>query len=515
MTSINVQHTKGVNKVVATMNINYINRIIERLATSKVVLHFFENGQHVTYEGRKMASDIVNVGGLFRYYGLKPGSRVGIVGTNCYKWVILDLACLAFGLLSVGMDEGAGHDIEQLSQDCDLSIVLHVDVCEDLDRILKGGKDISNIDPRMNPFAFNDTDPIGLKFTSGSTGYPKAMALQSMSVSDTLENVQLMFNHTQGDRLLVFLPLYLYQQRFWIYSAILFDHEVIVVQYRHAIAAMQRLNPTVVMGVPEFFEGLVQNVDVGEEKSKRLLINLLGKNIRYLWSGSAPLSEDALKKYDKIGVPLYQGYGMNETCIVAKNYPGHNRLGSVGKIVTSKDVVLEDSGQILVRSKHPVADRYVNLTLEESREVFREDGLVATGDIGYVDESGYLYITGRIKDIIVLSSGKKIAPIPIEKYIECNPAIEKAVVFGNGKHYLTAVLVRRSSAIAESEIRNIVAQANQARPADERIVKYIISDEKMSPDNGLLTSQFKVRRNAVWKKYGNKLLELYDSRFGS
>lgn len=493
------------------MNNNYVNEIVQKLSHSGVKLHFYEAGEHIIYDGKKILADVMRVVKMFRKKGFTPGTRVGIVGANSYKWVALDLACLAYGLSSVGMDKSAGHNIERLQVECELEHIFFIDNNQELDDLFDKTNIQENIEDSVQLYSYASNEPIGLKFTSGSTGHVKALELQSMSVNDTLTNVQTMFDHGNGDRILVFLPLYLYQQRFWIYSGILFDHEVIVVPYRFAVAAMQRLHPTVVMGVPEFFEGLAQNIDVNDENSKELFKKMLGNNIRYLWSGSAPLSIEALLKYKQLDIPLFQGYGMNETCIVSKNYPGNNKTGSVGKVVPSKSIVLDEAGQILVRSKHEVTNRYLNVSENENKEIFHEDGYVATGDIGYLDEDGYLYITGRIKDIIVLASGKKVAPIPIEKSIEKSPAVERAVVFGNGRSYLTAVLVRNSYNVSDKDISDAVAESNLNRAAEERVMKYVVCDESMSQENGLLTSQFKVRRNAVWNKYGNDLMAFYES----
>ncbi|SIT19465.1 Long-chain acyl-CoA synthetase (AMP-forming) [Thalassolituus maritimus] len=493
------------------MNADYVNNIIPRLSSSSVKLHFFENGEHVVYDAKAIKRDIARTIELFQKHGLKPGMRIGIVGANSYEWVIVDLACLAYGLLSAGMDAAAGHDIDRIVSECDIDFVYYLDKDEQLNKHFDKSASHDEVELSIDPHRYDGKEAIGLKFTSGSTGHVKAMMLRSTSVSDTLTNVQAMFNHQPGDNILIFLPLYLFQQRFWIYSGILFDHDVIVVPYRFAITAMQRLNPSVVMGVPEFFERLVQDIDAHDEQCKLAFNSLLGNNIRYLWSGSAPLSEDALDKYKQLGIPLYQGYGMNETCIIAKNYPGNNRVGSVGKVVPSKSVLLEGSGQILVRSKHAVTDGYLNVSEEEGRQVFREDGYVATGDIGYLDEDGYLYITGRIKDLIVLSTGKKVAPVPIEKSLEGMAVIERAVVFGSGKHYLTAVLQRKSSSVSTDEIKLAVTESGRNRVADERVHKYIVCDEPMSQENGLLTSQFKVKRDAIWERYGDELLALYES----
>src|SRR5690606_17309951 len=184
------------------------------------------------------------------------------------------------------------------------------------------------------------------------------------------------------------------------YSAILFDHDVAVVPHRLALAALRRNRPTVVMGVPEFLETLVKGFDTqGKEASERFN-TFLGGRVRYLWTGSAPITKSTLQIYEQLGVAVFQGYGMNETCIVSKNFPGSNRVGSVGRVLPNKIVRIDSTGQILVKSRFPVTDRYLNMAAQEWETTFRKDGYIATGDTGHFDEGGYLYITGRLKEII-------------------------------------------------------------------------------------------------------------------
>lgn len=490
---------------------NLVNEIIPKLKATKAKLHLFENGKHVSYDCQQTYTALIYMMDYFVKKGLKHGDRVGLVGENSFKWVVADLCCISMGLITVGMDENAGHDINRLREECSVDHLCLLDEDPRIAECFEAIKNSTLLDRKLDHHQFNHTDSIGFKFTSGSTGHVKALELRSWSVSDTLYNVQSMFNHNENDRVLVFLPLYLSQQRFWIYSAILFDHDVIIVPYRFAIAAIQRLSPTVIMGVPDFYDRLVENISIDNDNDMKTVKDFLGVNIRYLWTGSAPIKIETLQKYEKLNIPLYQGYGMNETCIVSKNFPNNNKIGSVGRVVDSKEVIVDENGHIFVKNKYSVTDRYTNTSEEESRKIFLDDGVVATGDVGYLDENEYLYITGRVKDIIVLSNGRKVAPQPIELELSNVSLVSQVVVFGDNRSYLTAIVFRENDSLSNDDIDAALKEINCNKKSDEKIFKYILSDDEISVENGLLTSQFKIRRGKIFNKYMNEINSLYES----
>ncbi|KYF91098.1 hypothetical protein BE20_36885 [Sorangium cellulosum] len=461
----------------------------------------------MTRGARDLERDLGKVVSVFQNEGFRRGDRIGIVGPNGYAWVLLDLACVACGLASVGFDPNH-HDYKRLHRELGLRRTYEIADGATIGQVLGAELETGDRVGELSGHQFAMDEPLGMKFTSGSTGELKAIELKRKSVDDTLSNVQRMFQHGPGDKFLLFLPLYLYQQRFWIYSSLLFDHDAVIVPYRLAVTALRRERPTVVMGVPEFFTSLIKGFDPAVPEQRERFLELSGGKIRYMWTGSAPIAMATLNAYHGMGIPLYQGYGMNETCIVSKNYPGRNRIGSVGTVVPSKTVHIDSVGQILVKSEYEVNHRYVNVSAEESAATFRPDGYVATGDLGYMDDDGYLYVTGRVKDILVLSSGRKVSPIPIEARLEEATCIDKAVVFGSGQSYLTAIISAAPGARRE-DVEVEIARVNAHAAEDERIRKFVIAHEPLTRENGLLTSQFKVRRGAVADRFQEELMALY------
>jgi long-subunit acyl-CoA synthetase (AMP-forming) len=354
--------------------------------------------------------------------------------------------------------------------------------------------------PALAPVTWGPKDVTTIKFTSGSTGEPKGLGATAGSIDSSLRAVQEIFEHGPGDDLFVFLPLSLLQQRYGIYSALLHGHDVTVSTYEAAFAALRRARPTVVMGVPAFFEAAKRQIEVKQRRSPSLreaAQAVFGERIRYLWTGSAPAAPSTLRFFDEAGLPIYEGYGLNETCIVTKNHPKAHREGSVGQVLRGKEVLIGEDGVIRVRSEHPVNDHYTYAKPGDSERVFEPDGTVRTGDLGYLDEDGFLFVRGRADDVIVLDNGKKVVVRPIEEHMKADPAIADCVLFCPGQTELVAVVSPASVPADREAIAARLALTNASLTPDERISRVVVADEPFSIDNGLLTSQYKPKRQRI------------------
>lgn len=356
--------------------------------------------------------------------------------------------------------------------------------------------------PPLPPVAWGPKDVTTIKFTSGSTGEPKGLGATAGSIDSSLKAVQEIFEHGPGDDLFLFLPLSLLQQRYWIYSALLHGHDVTVSTYEAAFAALRRVRPTVVMGVPAFYETARRQIEARLRRTEGQSLEqtaqaVFGDRIRYLWTGSAPASPAVLRFFHDAGLPIYEGYGLNETCVVTKNHPKAHREGSVGQVLRGKEVLIGEDGVVRVRSEHPVNVRYAYAQPGDSERVFEPDGTVRTGDLGYVDEDGFLFIRGRADDVIVLDNGKKIVVRPIEEYMKADPAIAECVLFCPGQTELVAVVSPASVPADREAIAARLALTNASLAADERIGRVVVADQPFGIDNALLTSQYKPRRQRI------------------
>lgn len=467
------------------------------------------------------------VAARLRDRGVGPGDRIGVVARNCLEWVLVDLAALRLKAVTAGFEPGSVTPGAALAADYDLRLVFTDEPSGDAGVLAIGevremaGRPAGS-DPPPAP-RYDPDEVTTLKFTSGSTGRPKGLAATVGSIDGSLRAVQEIFAHGPDDDLFVFLPLSLLQQRYWVYSALVFGHDVTVSTYEAAFVALGRIRPTVVMGVPAFYATAMRQVRAkarraagpGTEPGERVVAEaaraVFGDRIRYLWTGSAPAGRDVLDFFASAGLPLYEGYGLNETCIVAKNHPGAHRPGSVGKVLPGKEVLIDADGVISVRSEHPVNTRYEYAAPGESERVFGPGGLVRTGDLGHLDEDGFLHIRGRADDVIVLDNAKKVVVGPIEEHLRTSPAIEECVLVTADRAHLVAVVSPAAEPADEDAIAAQLARTNAAFGRDEQIRKVVVASPRFSIADETLTSQFKPRRNRILARYRDRIV---DSRGG-
>lgn len=469
---------------------NYYNKIFEEYSNTGS-LTYIHKGQVNKVDSYKILSDARQVAHKLECDGVKRGELIGIHGSNSYEWILLDLACVYLGAVTVGMDTATGHNVEKISKrygiyktynsDTDLSI-------EDIPFCLD--------DKLPHRYRWNEGCISSIRLTSGSTGIPKAIPASVESVDDSIISVQKMFNHTSEDRLLVFLPLYMIQQRYWVYSMLVEGFDLILTSYHQAMHSLKKFKPTVVMGVPEFYETILQNLNCIEE-----LPEAMGGEIRYLWTGSAPISKQLIDDYMEMGIPIYQGYGTNETCIVTKNNPEFDKAGSVGKVVDNKAIFTDLDGQIYVHCKYPVANHYLDEPASVTSEVFIRENMIRTGDVGHIDEDSYLYITGRTKELLVLSSGRKLAPRPIEEALNEINNVSKSIVFLDKNNKFIAVLFSSKMDLDLQAITEDIKTVNKKLTRETRVTRFITEHDSFLQSENFLTSQMKLKREMIVNKY--------------
>lgn len=465
--------------------------------------------------------------------GLGPGDRLGISAANSLEWVLLDLAALRLKAVTAGFEPGK-FELDALPAKYGLKMLFtdrpfDRDACDgDAQGVIRSIGEVAALaaeaaaaEPVMPApgFApgFAPNEPTTIKFTSGSSGEPKGLAATAGSIDSSVSAVQELFQHGDDDNLFIFLPLSLLQQRFWIYSALYYGHDVTVSTYEAALPSLRRVRPTVVMGVPAFYEAAMAHIEgqarragagteAGAAAVRSAAQDLFGDRIRYLWTGSAPARAAMLRFFtDDAGLPLYEGYGLNEACIVAKNHPGAHREGSVGQLLPRKKVLFDQDGVISIHSEYPVNDRYEYAPPGESERMFLPGDVVRTGDVGYLDRDGFLYIQGRADDTIVLDNGRKVIVRPIEERVRGWSAIEECVIFCPDQTRLVAVISPAAGPVDEAAIAEHVARANAEAAADEQIARVVVAQPRFSIDNGLLTSQFKPRRAEIFELYRDRI----------
>jgi long-chain acyl-CoA synthetase len=266
--------------------------------------------------------------------------------------------------------------------------------------------------------------------------------------------------------------------------------------------------------------------DDGEAKLYQNVRNLFGGRIRQAVTGAAPISKEILEFFYACGVPVMEGYGMTETSTVASsNRPDAFRFGSVGKPLGGVETRIAEDGELLLRGANIFQGYFKN---EEATREALADGWLHTGDLGSIDEDGFIYITGRKKDIIITAGGKNITPANLENGLKQNRWISQAVVIGDRRPYLVALVTldpEELPAFAEqhglepgdvpgseqmrAEAQKAVDGVNSAVGRVEQIKKFTILPHDLSQPTGELTPTLKVKRNVVHEKYAEEIEALY------
>jgi len=413
-----------------------------------------------------------------------------------------------------------------------------------------------------------------LIYTSGTTGEPKGVMLTHNNFCSNVYDVGHDFSLDPAkDVALSFLPLAHVYGRTLDYIYIFQGTTLAYVESVEAVAqALLEVRPTITAAVPRFFEKIYARlVEQGSKNTgmKRMIFDWamkvaqqatpwratgvsaslalkaqweladklvykkirmgLGGNLRIISSGGAPLSQSLAEFFWTVGIPIYQGYGLTETSpIVSSNYPV-NRMGSSGKPIPNVQVRAAEDGEILVKGPCVMQGYYKNP--EATREVLSEDGWFRTGDIGYVDKDNYLFITDRKKDLIKTAAGKFVAPQPIENALKTSPYILNAMVVGDKRKFIVAVIVPNAATVAakaadqgikfssnidlaahpwvhaliEAEVKRLTIHLAQY----ETIKRFALLPEDFTFDNGSLTFTLKLKRRVVEQQYAGVIDSLY------
>jgi long-chain acyl-CoA synthetase len=410
--------------------------------------------------------------------------------------------------------------------------------------------------------AVTDSDVLTYIYTSGTTGPPKGCVLTHanfVAAVDSVAAIEDMF--VPGDVVLLFLPLAHNFARLVQYATTALGHTVaFCTEFADVPAALASVRPTILPTVPRMFEkvhGTIQatfdeatgpkrrliewSVRAGRRAARRRaarerlpaglalqyriadrlvfekIRTRLGGRIRYAISGGAPLAPEIIEFFAACGVLILEGYGLSEsTSACATNQPRRYRFGTVGLPLPGVELRLADDGEILVRGR-TVFRGYLGRD-DATAEVLSPDGWLRTGDIGRVDEDGFVTITDRKKEIIVTAGGKKIAPQNLENALKTSPVVSQALVVGDRRPYIAALVsVDREEAAklstGEDEIRALVekavAEVNERLGRAEQIKRFAILSRDFSMEAGEVTPTLKLKRRVCEEHFRAEIDALY------
>jgi long-chain acyl-CoA synthetase len=426
------------------------------------------------------------------------------------------------------------------------------------------------------------SDLAALIYTSGTTGKPKGVMLSHSNIALNVTAVHQIFDgFTPDDRSLAFLPwAHVFGQvvelhLFYSIGASIAVNDAV----DKLIENLSVVRPTVLFAVPRIFNRIydalqkrmasesavkralfqhtqsvaTQRKELAEKGEKSALLELqwavldkvvaskvrdrFGGRLRYAISGGSAISTVVGNFIDNLGITVYEGYGLTETSPIATaNYPGHRRLGSVGKPPPGVRIEIDRSvtgderdGEIVIHG-HNVMLGYYNLP-EENAKAFTGDGGFRSGDMGHIDEDGFLVITGRIKEQYKLENGKYVVPVPIEEALKLNPFIANAMVDGANRPFNVALIVPDMDTLKEwaqnkgldtnsipellknpavqSLFREQIAEATRQVKGYERPQRFLLLGEDFTTDNDMMTPKMSLKRRVIMERYKGAIDALY------
>jgi long-chain acyl-CoA synthetase len=499
--------------------------------------------------------------------GVNIGDRVGLVAENRVEWLVADMAILTAGAVNVPphapltakqvqfelADAGVAWVIVSTSAQLDKVLqvrdelplvrgIVAFDVAKPQAGVIPWETFVQHarltlarlageLERREKQIGLDDLATI--MYTSGTTGNPKGVMLTHGNLlSNAIASLEVSPHHPD-DLVLSWLPFsHIYARTCDHYTSIVGGRCVALAESAETVVDnLADVQPTIMASVPRLYEKVLAAVACPDkQKMGRRLRDVFGPRIDWLSSGGAPLPLAVAQAYHECGLLLLQGYGLTESSpVISFNNKTHHKLGTVGRPLPGVEVRIAADGEILTRGPHVMKGYWHNPAA--TAEAIR-DGWLYTGDLGALDADGYLSITGRKKELLVMSNGKKVVPSHIEGLLQTDPCIDQAVVCGEGRNFLAALLVphwgnvqallqaegttlssedgRRTTQpevlqLLESRVKKALCDLSPM----EQVKKFLVIPQPFSVAAEELTVSLKLRRNVVLGRYAKQIDGMY------
>ncbi len=494
--------------------------------------------------------------------GIAKGDRVGLISENRAEWLVADMGIMTAGAVNVPAHAGipAGGIARQMA-DAGASW-LFTSTAGQLAKAREAAKSLPELkgivvfdrgaasqdasswagflqrgrralvnygdDLRRREQDLGGDDLATIMYTSGTTGNPKGVMLTHGNLLSNAESMSQFVTTGPDDVLLSWLPLsHIFARTCDHYFSI---HTGILVVLSESIEALpvdlQEAQPTRLHGVPRFWEKMLAAAQASPAPDK-MLKAMFGRRIRWLMSGGAPLPPAVGQAYRNAGLPLLQGYGLTETSpVLTCNLPDKYRIESACLAIPGVELKIAPDGEILARGECVMKGYWKQP--DATAACIDVDGWFHTGDMGHLDADGFLYITGRKKDLIVLSNGKKVAPTEVEALLQKDPAIEQVVIHGERKSYLTALIVPNwpqvrkavpdlkgsdEESARDPRVRDFFERRLEAMHETlahcEQVKRFFLRPKPFTPESGELTVSLKLKRDVIFKNHAAEWEKLY------
>ena len=525
--------------------------------------------KNITYT--QLLEDINALGTALYEKGLQ-GKRIAIIGKNQYHWAISHLACLLGGIVSVPLDKDLQENeleeslirskvnaiifdekltdkIQVVKENQKTNIqeyicMSNIEGFENIKQLLKKGKEL--LKRGKQDFVNHEVDSKGMNillFTSGTTSKSKAVMLSQYGIATNVYDMQIVETFLPTDVNIAFLPYHhIFGSTAMVVMLACGVKTVFPDGLRYIKQNLQEYQVSVFIGVPLLVDKMYANIEKEIEKQGKTklikvatkisnfllkfhidirrkifkqIIDGLGGKMRFVVAGGAPFDSRTERKFNEFGIHMVQGYGLTETSpVIAAENDKYAKYGSVGIPMkhTEVKIVNKDEngiGEITVKGPNVMLGYYEN---EEATKEVMQDGWFHTGDLGYLDKDGYLFITGRKKDMIVLKNGKKVFPEELETLINRNEEIEESFVFGMPDKedkskikvavkvvYSKEIVKEKYGDISQEELYKIIwnkiKEINKTLPKYKYMVHMILTDEPL-----IKTTTHKTKRNEELKK---------------